>query len=84
MKKHVKVALKARGLTGVEWIPCEGCGGKQGAVDCHHLTNRGVGGSKLLDIPQNLAMLCRGCHDRCHKDPEFNEQVRELIVGRFG
>lgn len=83
LKRHVKVALRVRGLTGAEWIPCEGCAGKRGAVDCHHLTNRGVGGSKALDVPENLAMLCRECHERCHKSPQFNESVRKIIEERF-
>ena len=78
MKRHTKIYLKSRGLTGHEFIPCEGCGGRQ-VVDVHHLENRGMGGSKLLDTPDNLIGLCRFCHDRAHRDKEFNEKLKQRV-----
>ena len=36
---------------------CWHCGREDDLVP-HHRINRGMGGSKLLDIPQNLMMVC--------------------------
>ena len=60
MKKHTKIYLESRGFNKEDFIPCEICGGK--AVDIDHIKNRGMGGSKLLDTPDNLQALCRKCH----------------------
>lgn len=43
-----------------DFIPCEACGRQ--AVDIHHIEARGMGGSKKLDIKENLMALCRYCH----------------------
>ena len=37
-----------------------GCGG-EGTL-AHHRANRGAGGSKLLDHPGNLSLLCGSCN----------------------
>jgi len=76
MNKHTKVYLTTFGLSEGDRIPCEVCA--KDAVDIHHLTNRGMGGSKLLDTPENLVALCRVHHEECHKNKFFNEQVRKL------
>jgi 5-methylcytosine-specific restriction endonuclease McrA len=60
MKNHTKVYLQAMGYDPLDFIPCEVCGAK--AVDIHHIQPRGMGGSKLLDTPENLMALCRSCH----------------------
>lgn len=60
MKKHVKIFLEANGYTTADWIPCNLCGAT--ATDIDHIKNRGMGGSKLLDTPDNLQALCRPCH----------------------
>lgn len=64
MKKHVKVFLEANGYSTTDWIPCnlklKGCTGT--ATDIDHIENRGMGGSKLKDTPDNLQALCRPCH----------------------
>jgi hypothetical protein len=36
------------------------CG--QTAVDINHIDARGMGGSKLKDIIENLMAMCRKCH----------------------
>jgi hypothetical protein len=41
---------------------CENCG-KPGAVDCHHLHSRGIGGGTRIDVPELLMALDRQCHD---------------------
>ena len=43
-----------------DYIPCEACGRK--AVDIHHIKARGMGGSKQMDVIENLQALCRKCH----------------------
>jgi len=65
MKKHVKIFLEANGYDatmnfGDMFIPCNQCGAR--AVDIDHIENRQMGGSKLMDIPDNLQALCRSCH----------------------
>ena len=60
MKKHTKIFMEANGYSKGDWIPCAFCGAT--AVDIDHIQNRGMGGSKLLDTPENLQALCRKCH----------------------
>ena len=60
MKNHTKVYLKGMGFTTTDFIPCEVC--DQRAVDIHHITPRGMGGSKHRDTLDNLMALCRTCH----------------------
>lgn len=60
MKKHTRVYLEAMDYSTTDFIPCEVCGAQ--AVDIHHIQPRGMGGSKLLDTPDNLMALCRSCH----------------------
>jgi 5-methylcytosine-specific restriction endonuclease McrA len=60
MKNHTKVYLKAMGLSPVEFISCEVCGRRANSV--HHIRPRGMGGSKLLDVIENLMALCQECH----------------------
>ena len=31
-------------------------------IDLDHVVNRGMGGSKERDVPENKVPLCRGCH----------------------
>lgn len=57
-----------------EFIPCCGCGER--AVDIHHIDNKGAGGSKCKDFIENLAPVCRSCHDQCHDNKEFNAGIR--------
>jgi HNH endonuclease len=44
---------------------CERCG-KERPTDPHHRWLKAQGG---LDVPSNLAALCRPCHDWCHQHP---------------
>lgn len=76
MKKHTKIFLESRGLSQYDTLLCEVC--QAPMTDCHHITNRGAGGSKLLDTPENLIGLCRPCHNLAHRDREFNEGLREI------
>jgi len=65
MKRHVKVFLESRGVTGHEPLKCEWCF-RERMADVHHIVPKGMGGNKNLDMPGNLAGLCRGCHEKAH------------------
>ena len=58
-----------------DFIACTTCGGR--AVDIHHIDARGMGGSKTKDFIENLAALCRVCHNKAESSKEFNEQVKQ-------
>ena len=58
-----------------DFIPCTTCGSR--AVDIHHIERRGMGGSKTKDIIENLAALCRKCHNKAESSKEFNKKVKE-------
>ena len=66
--KHFDYALD-------DFIPCTICGST--AVDIHHIKGRGIGGSKDKDYIENLAALCRSCHDKAERNKEFNQHVKE-------
>ena len=73
MKKHVKLFLDHHGYKAERFedlfIPCNMCGGT--ATDIDHIKNRGMGGSKKLDVIENLQALCRPCHLN-----KTNEQIQ--------
>lgn len=77
MKNHTKVYLQAMGYDTTEFIPCEVCGAK--AVDIHHIQPRGMGGSKLLDTPENLMALCRTCHHEADFGTTFPKEKLKQI-----
>ena len=58
-----------------DFIPCLMCGIR--ANDVHHIEARGMGGSKTKDYIENLATLCRSCHDKAEHNNKFNQQVKE-------
>ena len=71
MKKHTKIYLNYFGYDTTDFIPCEVCGAI--ANDIHHITARGMGGSKHRDNIENLMALCRKHHEELgdkkqHKD----------------
>ena len=63
-------------------IMCEACEEKV-AKDIHHIDNKGMGGSKEKDYIENLAALCRTCHEHAHNDPGFNFMVKELHLKKL-
>ena len=76
MKKHVKIYMNYHNYDILDWIACEHCGTT--AVDIHHLSGRGIGGSKNKDFIENLIALCRRCHIKAETDKQFNNQLKEL------
>ena len=76
MKKHTKIYMNYHNYDISDWIACEHCGTT--AVDIHHLSGRGLGGSKKKDFIENLIALCRACHIKAETDKQFNNQLKEL------
>ena len=76
MKKHTKIYMNYHNYDISDWIACEHCGTT--AVDIHHLSGRGLGGSKNKDFIENLIALCRRCHIKAETDKNFNNQLKEL------
>ena len=60
MKQHTKIYMKYFGYGVEDFIPCELCNSR--AVDIHHISARGMGGTKEADRIENLMALCRSCH----------------------
>lgn len=60
MKKHTKLYLDYFGYGIEDFIPCELCNSR--AVDIHHISCRGMGGTKKEESIDNLMALCRECH----------------------
>lgn len=77
MRKHTRIFLKSRGYSTVDFIPCDIC--YETAVDVHHIDNRKLGGSKLLDIPENLIALCRKHHLEVHESKISKKFLKEII-----
>ena len=76
MKKHTKIYMDFHDYCKDDFIHCEACGTT--AVDIHHISGRGIGGSKDKDFIENLIALCRSCHIKAETDKQFNNQLREL------
>ncbi len=77
MKPYIKAYLGAAGLSEGEFVPCEVCGME--AKDIHHITRRGMGGSKKADEIGNLMALCRLCHSKAHAFPRQQKPILQKI-----
>lgn len=62
---------------------CELCGARRSSflLDPAHLMSRGAG---RVDIPCNLASLCRWCHNATHADPKAKERLWAVVCRREG
>lgn len=74
MQAHVKTYTKYFGYDKGDFIPCEYCG--NGSVDIHHITPRSIAKKASLNKIENLAAVCRDCHNRAHNNKAFNEELR--------
>ena len=62
---------------GIEdFIPCEICG--QTAVDINHIECRGMGGSKEMDIIENLMAVCRSCHIEFGDKKQYRDYLKQI------
>lgn len=55
---------------------CWHCGATQDLV-LHHRRNRGMGGSKLINTPQNLIRVCQNYNLLMESDPQTAAEARE-------
>jgi hypothetical protein len=78
MQKHVIIYCKYFGYADESEIMCEICGPPQRAVDVHHIDARGMGGSELMDIIENLMGLCRKCHNKYGDIEHFKPNLRKI------
>lgn len=76
MQKHTKIYIKHFDYCETDIILCEICSSV--AVDIHHIDSKGMGGSKTKDYIENLIAVCRGCHNKCHANIEFNSKAKEI------
>ena len=76
MRKHTKLYMDFFDYGEQDFVMCEMCM-QDRAVDIHHIQSRGMGGSKnnAKDFVENLAALCRSCHDKT-SNKDFNTKVR--------
>lgn len=56
---------------------CYHCGATEGLI-LHHRRNRGMGGSKLIDTPQNLIRVCQAYNSLMESDSIVAAEAREF------
>lgn len=76
MIAYKKKYLAFYGYGEQDYIICRGCLKRQ-AGEIHHIKFKSQGGS---DEVINLICLCRYCHDRAHKETEFNTRLKEISI----
>ena len=80
MRNHTKTYLTYFQLRDTSEVSCIMCGNQ--AQDIHHLSPRGMGGSKCADYIENLAALCRKHHLKAEHDPKYNAQVKIQLLNQ--
>jgi 5-methylcytosine-specific restriction endonuclease McrA len=82
MKQHTKIYLEHFGYDVEDpFVPCEIC--EQRAVDIHHISARGMGGSHKKDEIENLMALCRECHIQYGDIKELIPTLQEIHLKRL-
>ena len=56
--------------------PC-GCVGREDTFIPHHRVNRGMGGSRVLDRPANILVMCSEMNGLIESDPKLAEVARQ-------
>jgi len=76
-KNYRKIFFDYWGLSIVDIPQCWGCY-QRPAVEIHHLTPKGMGGSKKnsYNVPNNLFPVCRPCHTLAHSNRRINEEFK--------
>jgi hypothetical protein len=75
MKKHVRIYMKFFGYGIDDFIPSEISGAR--ANDIHHIDCRGMGGSKEMDVIENLMALTREEHEQYGDKEQYMEFLKE-------
>ena len=81
MTKHTKLYIDYYGYDETDFIGCEVC--NKPSVDIHHLSSKGMGGSKLKDYIENLIAVCRICHEYCHDSKDYNTKAKEIHLTKL-
>lgn len=76
MKVYTKIYMDYFGYDVGDFIPCEVCNST--AVDIHHISCKGMGGSKTKDVITNLMALCRKCHIEYGDKKQHNELLMKI------
>ena len=63
------------GYDEADFVPCECC--SKPAVDIHHISARGMGGSNIRDTIENLMALCRLCHEKYGDKSQWMDYLNE-------
>lgn len=82
MPKHTAVYYGYFNLDPSDTIYCEICGAV--AVDTMHIKPRGLGSTKLLDIPENTMAGCRKDHEFYGDKPEYFDFLVEIHAKKMG
>jgi hypothetical protein len=69
------LSLKIRKLIEGRDDHCYHCGQTE-ELQIHHRRNKGIGGSKLLDTPDNLMRVCAAWNYGMESDPRVASQAR--------
>lgn len=69
------LSLKIRKLIEARDDHCYHCGQTE-ELQIHHRRNKGIGGSKLLDTPDNLMRVCAAWNYGMESDPRVASQAR--------
>ena len=69
------LSLKIRKLIEARDDHCYHCGQTE-ELQIHHRRNKGIGGSKLLDTPDNLMRICAAWNYGMEADPRIANQAR--------
>jgi 5-methylcytosine-specific restriction endonuclease McrA len=84
MVKYKKVYRDFFGVGDDDVVLCEIC--DQPAVDLHHVSRKGMGGSKEKDYIENLMALCRRCHEDYGDRKEYMDFLKRThmnIINKF-
>ena len=77
--------MNARELVNERDLYCWHCGTTEG-LQTHHRRNRGMGGSKILDTPDNLIRVCAAYNFAMESDSRVANQARDRghKLGQWG
>jgi hypothetical protein len=76
MQPYIKIYLDYFNYTEGDFLPCECCGAA--LQDFHHISCRGMGGSKTKDFIENIMGLCRFCHIEYGDKKQYMEYLAEI------
>tara|TARA_Y100001972_G_C7464366_1_gene236811 strand:+ start:265 stop:564 length:300 start_codon:yes stop_codon:yes gene_type:complete len=84
LKNYKKVFSDYWGYADQDTPMCWSCY-REMAVDIHHLSGRGMGGSpkNAKNIIVNLMPLCRPCHLKAEYSKSFNKELKAVLRNKL-